>query len=198
MQINLFSIAYPITSLGPGKRIGIWVAGCRKRCRGCISPEMQSPAAGKLIHASDLMNHILKLDGPFDGVTISGGEPFIQAEALAEFVKALKDHHPDWTFIVYSGYRLATLRIKDDCQNLLKVTDMLIDGPYRQHIPSNHYLVGSGNQHVHNLNVNTTPTNASDNPPKANLALAVNGGHSMLIGVFDGDARRRYHSLLER
>lgn len=174
------------------------MAGCRKRCRGCISPEMQSPAAGKLIHASDLMSHILKLDGPFDGVTISGGEPFIQAEALADLVMALKNHHPDWTFIVYSGYRLATLRKKDDCQNLLRVIDMLIDGPYRQHIPSNHYLAGSGNQRVHNFNAITTLTDASDIPPEANLAFADNGGLSMLIGVFDSDKRRRYHSLLEK
>ncbi len=48
--VNLFSLAWPVTSLGPGRRVVLWVAGCRKRCPGCISPEMQDPANGRLFN----------------------------------------------------------------------------------------------------------------------------------------------------
>ena len=33
-------ILYPVTSLGPGKRLCIWVSGCNARCEGCANPEL--------------------------------------------------------------------------------------------------------------------------------------------------------------
>ncbi len=144
--MNLFRIAYPVTSLGSGKRVVIWVAGCRKRCPGCISPEMQDPAAGNLIDTAVLANHLLSLPHTFDGITISGGEPFDQAETLVELVGALKQARPEWTVMVYTGYLLRTVRKKAECRSLLDKVDILVDGPYRQDIPLNHPWAGSGNQ----------------------------------------------------
>ena len=40
-RIRLHRIYYPVTALGPGRRLGIWVQGCARRCPGCLSPEMQ-------------------------------------------------------------------------------------------------------------------------------------------------------------
>ena len=47
MKIVAHSLAYPVTSLGPGRRVVLWVAGCSRRCPGCISPELLTSDAGQ-------------------------------------------------------------------------------------------------------------------------------------------------------
>ena len=49
MNLIVHSLAHPVTSLGPGRRVVLWVTGCAKHCEGCMSPEMQDPEAGKAI-----------------------------------------------------------------------------------------------------------------------------------------------------
>ena len=45
MELSIARIYYPVKTLGPGNRIGIWTAGCPRRCSGCISPELQHAEA---------------------------------------------------------------------------------------------------------------------------------------------------------
>ena len=66
------------------------------------------------------------------GVTFSGGEPFCQAQALAQLGK--KIHAMGKNIVTYSGYTLERLRemamTQSDIAALLEETDILIDGPY--------------------------------------------------------------------
>ncbi len=39
--LNLASIRMCTESEGPGRRLAIWVQGCKKRCTGCCNPDMQ-------------------------------------------------------------------------------------------------------------------------------------------------------------
>lgn len=146
--VNLFSLAWPVSSLGPGYRVVLWVAGCKKRCPGCISPEMQDPSSGRLVPVDVLARRLLRLDKGLAGVTISGGEPFDQAEELADLLERVRAQRPRWNVIIYSGYVLSTLRRKSSARQLLALVDVVIDGPYRREVMQLHPLAGSGNQRI--------------------------------------------------
>jgi len=198
MRLNLFRIAYPVTSLGPGKRLVIWVAGCRKRCPGCISPEMRNPDAGSWIEIADLADHILRLPHVFDGITVSGGEPFDQPLALASLLRNLRTNHSSWDTLIYSGYCLPTLKRYPEKQTLLAETDILIDGPYRQNIPSSLPLAGSGNQQIHFLSKQGLAREEEIITTPADMAEVGIGqdGMQMLIGVLSPARRNAVHETL--
>lgn len=134
-----------VTALGPGARYGLWVSGCAKRCPGCISPESHNMYNGKPIHISALIWEILDSDA--DEITISGGEPFLQAEVLAELLKKIRSRKTIGV-IVYSGYTIEELlhRSEAGVHALLAQTDMLIDGEYRREENDGGALRGSANQ----------------------------------------------------
>ena len=74
----------------------------------------------------------IKHDPLLDGVTFSGGEPMCKAKALAFLAK--KSHEMGLNVIVYTGYIFEYLLEHADDENgfmeLLKETDILIDGPF--------------------------------------------------------------------
>ncbi len=154
MSLNVYAIAYPVHTLGPGCRVALWTAGCTKRCPGCMSPELRSPQSGKPVGIATLVRRMAALDLllPLTGITISGGEPVDQAEALGEMLEALHRSKPEWDIILYSGYTLREIeRMEPGARRLLSLVDILIDGPYVSGSPSSHPLAGSGNQGIHPL-----------------------------------------------
>ncbi|GKT09132.1 4Fe-4S single cluster domain-containing protein [Desulforhabdus sp. TSK] len=152
VDINIYGIAHPVRCLGPGCRLVLWVAGCYRRCEGCASPTLQDPAAGKLIPVDHLARRILAIRLPLDGITLTGGEPVDQAQALTGLLDRLRAERPEWSTILYSGYTLEEIQGKGGAEGrLLDLTDILVDGPFERHIPACHPLAGSGNQKVHCL-----------------------------------------------
>lgn len=145
MQIK--RICFPVNVLGPGKRVGIWLCGCRFNCPGCMSPELQDFAAGNKISVCDIINVIKRIPHKIDGFTISGGEPFEQAEELGELVQALAQHFTD-DIIVYSGYCYEELLKDEACKNILENIAVLIDGRYIDEENDGKGLKGSANQKV--------------------------------------------------
>ena len=106
IQIRLHRVYYPVTTLGPGRRLGIWVQGCKKKCPGCLSPEMQ-PCVGPLLTVESIVQNIPADIRP-DGLTISGGEPFDQPAGVAELIRWFTDRYTS-DVLVYTGYTLAEL-----------------------------------------------------------------------------------------
>lgn len=137
-----------VTTLGPGSRYGVWVAGCNRNCPGCIAPDSHDLAQGTPMDTGALAWEIL-LSNP-DGLTISGGEPFLQTEALAELVRTIRRKR-DLGVIVYTGFTLEELNQRPDAAGLLEQTDLLIDGPYIRELDDGLSLRGSSNQRVHLL-----------------------------------------------
>ena len=90
--------------LGPGKRCAIWMQGCNKRCKGCINPEGQDLKGGYEISINTLLDKIFSFD-EITGVTISGGEPFIQYNELLNLINGIKKSS-DLDVMLYSGYTL--------------------------------------------------------------------------------------------
>lgn len=131
--------------LGPFTRYCLWVSGCNRRCEGCISPESHDMKAGTPLNAHTLAWEVIASD--VEGITISGGEPFLQAHALSEFIRAIKAHR-DIGVIVYTGFLIEELDKVDGAQELIGLCDLIIDGPYIQSLDDGMALRGSSNQRV--------------------------------------------------
>ena len=115
---------------GPGRRSVIQVQGCPIRCPGCYVPETHDPAGGAALPVRVVADAALDPAGPRDGVTVLGGEPFAQAQALAALLGALKARGVHT--VVYSGYTLEVLRRRNEpaVHESLALVDLLIDGPF--------------------------------------------------------------------
>lgn len=150
-DIRIFDICREGTHvLGPGNRYVIWVQGCDKNCPGCITPESRNVNGGTEIKIEYLAADII-MSRHIDGITISGGEPFMQAEALSGLLDIVIAARPELTVIVYSGYLYEHLKSRTTHQALLDRTDILIDGPYIKDLNDNLGIRGSSNQNVISL-----------------------------------------------
>ena len=115
---------------GPGIRLTIFTQGCPHHCAGCHNPQTHDLNGGSITDTADLLEKI-KCNPLLDGVTFSGGEPFCQAEALAELGRNIKSL--GLNVITYTGYTFEYLfEHKNDNSygKLLEVTDFLIDGKF--------------------------------------------------------------------
>lgn len=149
-HICLYAKVSHTRSLGPFTRFALWVQGCLLRCPNCMTPDAQRFKAGNLYAIANLAREILAIDD-IEGLTVSGGEPFAQASALATLMDAVRASR-DLGLILYSGYRLQELqnmaRSDAGIQGLLSRIDLLIDGPYIASSNDNAPLKGSANQNV--------------------------------------------------
>ena len=150
MYWRLNRIQYPVYNLGPGMRIGIWAQGCTLKCRDCLSPSLQGAEGGRTIQLKNLCHQIERVSGHYDGITISGGEPFEQYEALMFFCTFIK-MQTDLSIYIFSGYRLEELLLHHSDRMFLTNTDFLLDGRYdvRRHEDKN--ARGSSNQRLYRI-----------------------------------------------
>lgn len=152
MKIRIAGITEDSIVDGPGLRLTVFVQGCPHHCPGCHNPETHDPDGGKLMDTAEI---IAKMDANplLDGITLSGGEPFMQTGACAELAKAAHDRGLNvWC---YTGYTIEAIMGGRDNgkRGLLQHIDVLVDGPY---IDSQRTLElpwrGSKNQRVINVN----------------------------------------------
>lgn len=142
-------ILYPVETLGPGKRVGIWFCGCPHKCKGCSNPELwefQEKYQTSPNTVYKMISSIAK-DNQIDGFTITGGDPMHQADELQKLMILLKKFSDD--FLVYTGYEIHDL---DKCS--LSNVSVLIDGLYIEELNNNSLLRGSANQKIHILDAN--------------------------------------------
>ncbi len=141
MNWRLSKIQYPIYNLGPGKRIGIWVQGCNLACEGCINQMLWSKRKGKYLPVYEVFNIIKNLEEDYDGITISGGEPFQQYEQLIAFIYLIKTQ-TKLNIQCYTGYELNELSTLYQDGLYLKFIDYLVDGRYVQSQHENENIKG--------------------------------------------------------
>lgn len=114
---------------GPGMRMTVFTQGCPHHCEGCHNPQTHDFAAGYLEDVSSVVEKFKK-DPLLKGVTLSGGEPFCQAEALILLCQEIKALKKDiWA---YSGYQYEQLmdNAAPKSKDLLSYIDVLVDGKY--------------------------------------------------------------------
>ncbi len=135
---------------GPGIRMVIFTQGCPHRCEGCHNPQTHDFDGGYISHPENILkaidqNPLLK------GVTLSGGEPFMQADALADL--AIEIHKRKLDVLTYSGFTFeeitASFEKHPERKRLLEQTDYLIDGKFVMELKSlNLQFRGSTNQRI--------------------------------------------------
>ncbi|MEK6795722.1 MAG: pyruvate formate-lyase-activating protein [Spirochaetota bacterium] len=159
MTLNVHSIESFSTVDGPGIRYVVFLKGCSFRCIYCHNVDTWSADGGKPIETSDILWEVKKniayLAPNKGGVTVSGGDPLEQPEAITELFTEVRTL-PLTTCLDTAGYRL-----DGPVKKLLSVTDLvLLD--IKQPIDSRHKeLTGHGNSTVllfqDHLDENTIP-----------------------------------------
>ena len=144
-------ILYPVTALGPGNRVAIWVAGCDRKCKGCANPELWIRHPEQEILPEKVAEYINRIvDRGVDGITFTGGEPFDQAKELLRLIDMLDS---GLNILAFSGYKLDELRSENEKSKLLDKVDVLVDGEYIDSLNDGvSALKGSTNQRIYILN----------------------------------------------
>jgi anaerobic ribonucleoside-triphosphate reductase activating protein len=130
MKIRMAGIVKESIVDGPGIRFVLFVQGCLHNCLGCHNPETHDLSGGCEIDTQDIIRDIMS--APFlNGVTFSGGEPFLQADKLWEVAKAVKEK--DYNIAAYTGFLFEELinNSSPSVRKLLELTDILIDGKFK-------------------------------------------------------------------
>ena len=147
-------IIYPIYTLGPGKRIVIWFAGCSKKCRNCANPELWHKENKQKISINSVKRILEKTikENEVDGVTLTGGDPLEQdikqIIELVEFIKELKNID----ILLYTGYLRKEIKKDKNLEKVLNKIDVLIDGRYIEGLNDNSVILrGSSNQKIYYL-----------------------------------------------
>lgn len=140
---------------GPGIRFVIFTQGCPHKCKGCHNPQTHSFDDGKYIKNDELVS-MIKSNPLLKGVTLSGGEPFMQAKQLSKLIDKLEDTNLD--IITYTGFKYEELIQDANSDNnfleLLNRTDILIDGKFEENKKDENLMYrGSSNQRAINAKI---------------------------------------------
>jgi anaerobic ribonucleoside-triphosphate reductase activating protein len=122
------------------------------RCPGCCNPELLPVRGGRPSSPTALIERVLAAHhhSPIEGISLLGGEPFAQAEGLAELAEAVRA--AGLTVMIYSGFTLAELEVMPEpgVARLLAACDLLVDGRYEREQPDRERRwIGSRNQVLH-------------------------------------------------
>lgn len=136
---------------GPGLRMVLWTQGCMHHCPGCHNPQTHAFDRGMEVEVEAIIG-LMKEARLQTGITLSGGEPFLQAAALVPIANAARQLQLDvWA---YTGFTWRQLNNRSDAQydarkRLLQQLDVLVDGRYMQHQAAADLMFrGSSNQRI--------------------------------------------------
>ena len=151
MKILVNKAHYPVSVLGHGKRIGIWLQGCSIHCPSCCSLDTWEFAEDRGIDVAVLVDWCSGVSTrSIDGITISGGEPFDQPEALLALLQALDRWRSEdgrrSDILVYTGY--SERRVRLNFAEHLRHIDALVVGPFRENAGGKKIYCGSDNQRI--------------------------------------------------
>ena len=123
MQGRIHSFQSLGTVDGPGVRAVVFMQGCPLRCACCHNPDTWDFGGGKIVSAEEIFRKIQRLRAYFGkdgGVTVSGGEPLLQADFVAELFRLCRADGIscalDTSGCVYN----------DSVERLLSLTDLVL------------------------------------------------------------------------
>jgi anaerobic ribonucleoside-triphosphate reductase activating protein len=149
VTLDLYGTADDSIVDGPGIRLAIFTQGCVHDCPGCHNPATQPFEGGVPTTAAKLWEKV-ENNPLLAGITLTGGEPFDQAEALIELAR--KTREAGLSVWAYSGYLYEELVAgvpSEAARQLLEQTDVLVDGRFVEELKSLELLWrGSSNQRL--------------------------------------------------
>ena len=135
---------------GPGVRAVVWVQGCSLGCPGCFNPLTHAFSGGEVVAVDELFQRVVRLGPEIQGLTLSGGEPFQQREAVAALLARIR-RETNLSVIVFTGYTWAEVQAMPKAGGLLADVDVLIAGRYEAAERVARGLRGSANKTIHLL-----------------------------------------------
>lgn len=152
MNINISRMHYPVTALGPGRRTGIWVQGCTLACPGCVSRDTWNHHGGTQLPVANVLQWLADTcaEDQVDGLTITGGEPTEQPDALHLLLQGVRKLRRSGVFagdvLCYTGLEEADFLEKLPWARSL--IDAVITGRFRVGQPTSLLWRGSANQQL--------------------------------------------------
>jgi len=148
IQLRIHALVSDSVVDGPGLRLAVFTQGCFHNCPGCHNPMTHDPDGGRVCGIDEILT-LLDENPLLCGITLTGGEPFLQPEGCLALAKAAKTRGKSvWA---YSGYTLEELRGMGNpaVSELLDELDVLVDGRFVMEQRSLHLqYCGSANQRV--------------------------------------------------
>lgn len=139
---------------GPGIRMVLWTQGCIHNCTNCHNPQTHDIHGGQEYSIADIQKQIQEAQLQ-NGITLSGGEPFLQSSALLEIAKTVKSQK--LTIWAYSGFTFEQICKNAEMKALLSYVDILVDGKFKDE-EKDYRLVfkGSKNQRIIDVQASLT------------------------------------------
>ena len=153
--LNIAHIVEATEAEGPGLRFVVWVQGCLKRFRGCCNGDLLKIRPAHIMSSTQIKEQLFQAKQKYsnlEGITFLGGEPFLQAQGLADIAQLAQQM--GLSVMVFTGYLLEELNEQQfsGSLKLLTYTDVLIDGEFDQNQQeTERNWVGSRNQKFHYL-----------------------------------------------
>lgn len=183
--LNVADVRHRSQVNGPGLRSVVWVQGCSRKCPGCINPHTHAHKPVKLLDPEELGHKLANIKDTI-GITMSGGEPFEQAQAcaiLAETIKAAGK-----SVMVFTGFSFEELKesTEPSVRRFLKTIDLIIAGPFVQELKcESKFWRASSNQTVHFLNGKTEDAVESEQTERAVIEVKADGDSFSYTGFPD-------------
>lgn len=152
MKVNISRLHHPVTALGPGQRAGIWLQGCTIGCPGCVSRDTWSQDEGTRLDVDGVLAWLSEAcrNAVVDGLTISGGEPTEQPDALRLLLSGVDKLRSEGVFtgdvLCYTGLDEADFHAVAPWAD--RFIDAIITGPFRITEPTTLLWRGSANQRL--------------------------------------------------
>lgn len=206
MIIRIARLHHPVTALGPGSRLGIWTQGCTLECPGCLSRDTWDTGSQYGVDTGAVLDWCDRQDpAGIDGVSLSGGEPSEQPDALTELLTGLAERRElhGWDLLCWTGLEEEPFAAR--CPEAHALLDGLVTGPYRAAEAGGGRWRGSANQRLVPLTElgrqRYGPWAGDGSGPghPAELQFQVEADRMFLIGVpRPGDPARIQRALAER
>ena len=107
MKIRVSGIITDSIVDGPGFRHVVFTQGCNHNCKGCHNPQTHDLNGGYFKEIDEIIEDI-KNNPLLKGLTLSGGEPFLQPKECLMLAKKTKELGKD--VLAYSGYTYEELK----------------------------------------------------------------------------------------
>ena len=147
MRIRLAGLVNDSIVDGPGLRLAIFTQVCPHHCPECHNPQSHDPEGGEW-HDTEVLAALAAENILLDGITLTGGDPFVQPEACADLAR--RAHNAGLNVWCYTGYVFEELLTgKQEWRALLENVDVLVDGPFlRAQKTLDKRFRGSANQRI--------------------------------------------------